>query len=145
MKTRILSGIVLAIIMISSSFYGGLYLYLLCLGVSLIGMYELYKVINMQKSPMAFVGYLGAILYYLCIITGYEKYDIVTANILADVLIPLTPVICHQMKPGALYITSGILDVKEDVVVKAVKDAGLEVLEVTHQGEWVSVTARKQA
>ena len=55
---------------------------------------------------------------------GYEKYDIVTANILADVLIPLTPVICHQMKPGALYITSGILDVKEDVVVKAVKDAG---------------------
>ena len=76
---------------------------------------------------------------------GYEKYDIVVANILADVLIPLTPVICHQMKPGALYITSGILDVKEDVVVKAVKDAGLEVLEVTHQGEWVSVTARKQA
>ena len=76
---------------------------------------------------------------------GYECYDIVVANILADVLIPLTPVICHQMKPGALYITSGILDVKEDVVVKAVKDAGLEVLEVTHQGEWVSVTARKQA
>ena len=76
---------------------------------------------------------------------GYEKYDIVAANILADVLIPLTPVICHQMKPGALYITSGILDVKEDVVVKAVKDAGLEILEVTHQGEWVSVTARKQA
>ena len=76
---------------------------------------------------------------------GYEKYDIVTANILADVLIPLTPVICHQMKPGALYITSGILDVKGDVVVKAVKDAGLEVLEITHQGEWVSVTARKQA
>ena len=76
---------------------------------------------------------------------GYEKYDIVTANILADVLIPLTPVICHQMKPGALYITSGILDVKENVVVKAVKDAGLEILEVTHQGEWVSVTARKQA
>ena len=82
---------------------------------------------------------------YRCEIAGYEKYDIVTANILADVLIPLTPVICHQMKPGALYITSGILDVKEDVVVKAVKDAGLEILEVTHQGEWVSVTARKQA
>ena len=75
---------------------------------------------------------------------GYEKYDIVTANILADVLIPLTPVICHQMKPGALYITSGILDVKENVVVKAVKDAGLEILEVTHQGEWVSVTARNR-
>ena len=74
---------------------------------------------------------------------GYEKYDIGTANILADVLVPLTPVIVHQMKPGAVYITSGILDVKEEVVKEAVVAAGLEVVEVTHQGEWVSVTARK--
>ena len=74
---------------------------------------------------------------------GYEKYDIVTANILADVLIPLTPVIVNQMKKGAYYITSGILDVKEEVVVEAVKAAGLTIVEVTHQGEWVSVTARK--
>lgn len=74
---------------------------------------------------------------------GCEKYDIVTANILADVLVPLTPVIVHQMKPGAVYITSGILDVKEEVVKEAVVAAGLEVVEVTHQGEWVSVTARK--
>ena len=75
---------------------------------------------------------------------GYEKYDIVAANILADVLVPLTPVIVNQMKKGAYYITSGILDVKEEVVVKAVKDAGLQLVEVTHQGEWVSVTARKE-
>ena len=75
---------------------------------------------------------------------GYEKYDIITANILADVLVPLTPVIVNQMKKGAYYITSGILDVKEEVVVKAVKDAGLQLVEVTHQGEWVSVTARKE-
>ena len=75
---------------------------------------------------------------------GYEKYDIVTANILADVLVPLTPVIVNQMKKGAYYITSGILDVKEEVVVKAVKGAGLQLVEVTHQGEWVSVTARKE-
>ena len=74
---------------------------------------------------------------------GYEKYDIVTANILADVLVPLTPVIVHQMKKGGIYITSGILDVKESVVTEAVERAGLEVLEVTRQGEWVSVTARK--
>ena len=72
---------------------------------------------------------------------GVKVY--VTANILADVLIPLTPVIVHQMKKGAYYITSGILDVKEKVVVEAVKAAGLTVVEVTHQGEWVSVTARK--
>ncbi len=74
---------------------------------------------------------------------GYEKYDIVLANILADVLVPLTPVVINQMKPGAIYITSGIIDDKEETVVNAVKAAGLEVLEVTYQGEWVSVTARK--
>ena len=74
---------------------------------------------------------------------GYEKYDIVAANILADVLVPLTPVIIHQLKKGGIYITSGIIDEKEPVVVDAVKQAGLTVLEVTRQGEWVSVTARK--
>ena len=74
---------------------------------------------------------------------GYEKYDIVAANILADVLVPLTPVIIHQMKKGGIYITSGIIDEKEETVVEAVKAAGLEVLEVTHQNDWVSVTARK--
>lgn len=74
---------------------------------------------------------------------GYEKYDIVVANILADVLVPLTPVIVNQMKKGGIYITSGIIDDKEETVVNAVKAAGLEVLEVTYQGEWVSVTARK--
>ena len=74
---------------------------------------------------------------------GYEKYDIVVANILADVLVPLTPVIVNQLKKGGIYITSGIIDMKEETVVNAVKEAGLEVLEVTYQGEWVSVTARK--
>ena len=74
---------------------------------------------------------------------GYECYDIVVANILADVLVPLTPVIVHQLKKGGIYITSGIIDDKEQTVVEEVKAAGLEVLEVTYQGEWVSVTARK--
>ena len=74
---------------------------------------------------------------------GYEKYDIVAANILADVLVELTPVIVSRLKPGGIYITSGIIDDKEQTVVEAVERAGLEVLEVTYQGEWVSVTARK--
>lgn len=74
---------------------------------------------------------------------GYEKYDIVAANILADVLVPLTPVIVNQLKPGGIYITSGIIDNKEETVKEAVKAAGLEVLSVTYQGEWVCVTARK--
>ncbi len=70
-------------------------------------------------------------------------YDIVVANILAEVLVELTPVAAKQLKPGGIYITSGIIDDKEQVVVECVKKAGLEVLEVTYQGEWVSVTARK--
>lgn len=74
---------------------------------------------------------------------GYECYDIVAANILAEVLVPLTPVIVHHLKKGGIYITSGIIDDKEQTVVQAVKEAGLEVLEVNHQGEWVSVVARK--
>ena len=74
---------------------------------------------------------------------GYGCYDIVAANILADVLVALSPVIVNQLKPGGIYITSGIIDDKESVVVEAVKAAGLEVLEVTCQGEWVGVTARK--
>ncbi len=74
---------------------------------------------------------------------GYDKYDIVVANILADVLVPLTPVIVNQMKKGAIYITSGIINDKEQVVREAVTAAGLEILEVNYQGEWVSVTARK--
>lgn len=74
---------------------------------------------------------------------GYDRYDIVAANILADVLVPLTPVILNHLKSGGIYITSGIIEEKEETVVEAVKAAGLEVLEVNHQGEWVSVTARK--
>lgn len=74
---------------------------------------------------------------------GYEKYDIVVANILADVLIPLTPIIKKNLKPNGYYITSGIIDKKEKDVVAAVKENGFEIVEVTYQGEWVSVTAKK--
>ncbi len=76
---------------------------------------------------------------------GNEKYDIVAANILADVLVPLTPVIVSQMKKGAVYITSGILNDndKEFRVKDAMTAAGLEIVETTYQGEWASVTARK--
>ena len=74
---------------------------------------------------------------------GYGCYDIVVANILADILVPLTPVIVNQLKPGGIYITSGIIEDKEQTVRDAVDAAGLEIIEVTYQGEWVSVTARK--
>ena len=75
---------------------------------------------------------------------GYDRYDIVAANILADVLVPLTPVILNHLKTGGIYNTSGIIEEKEETVVEAVKAAGLTVLEVNHQGEWVSVVAKKE-
>ncbi|MDE5866122.1 MAG: 50S ribosomal protein L11 methyltransferase [Lachnospiraceae bacterium] len=75
---------------------------------------------------------------------GYACYDIVVVNILADVLLMLTPIIKEQLKKGGIYITSGIIQEKEEMVVKAVREAGLKVLEVTRQGEWVSVTAMKE-
>ena len=74
---------------------------------------------------------------------GYGCYDIVVANILADVLVLLTPVIVDQLKQGGIYITSGIIEDKEETVVSAMERAGLKVLEVTRQGEWVSVTGCK--
>lgn len=74
---------------------------------------------------------------------GYGCYDIVVANILADVLVELTPVIVKNLKPGGIYITSGIIDDKESIVADAVRSAGMEILEITYQGEWVSITGRK--
>ena len=76
---------------------------------------------------------------------GYECYDIVLANILAGVLVELTPVVVNQMKKGAVYITSGIINDgdKEKQVVAAMEAAGLKVIDVSYQGEWVSVTGQK--
>lgn len=74
---------------------------------------------------------------------GYDKYDIATANILADVLIPLAPQIIKHLKKDGILITSGILDIKEKEVTDALINAGFKIEEVTSKGEWVSVTARK--
>lgn len=76
--------------------------------------------------------------------TGYACYDIVVANILADIIIPLSAEVPVHMKQGALFITSGIINTKEKDVVDAIeKNSALEVKEITRQGDWVSVTAVK--
>ena len=76
---------------------------------------------------------------------GTEEYDIVVANILADVIIPMAPVIPARLKSGGYFITSGIIDFKENEVRDAIEAAGLEIVEINHQGEWVNITARKAA
>ena len=76
---------------------------------------------------------------------GYEKYDIVVANILPDVLVPLMPAVYRCLKPGATYITSGIIDGKETLVKETMEAAGLVVDEITAQGEWRCVVGHKLA
>lgn len=76
---------------------------------------------------------------------GFGCYDVVVANILADVIILLVDEIPVHLKQGGLFITSGIINMKEQAVLDAfAKNPAFEVLEVTRQGEWVSVTARKR-
>ena len=74
---------------------------------------------------------------------GTEEYEIVVANILADVIIPMAPVIPARLKKGGYFITSGIIDFRENDVKGAIEKAGLEIVEINHQGEWVNITARK--
>lgn len=75
---------------------------------------------------------------------GEGAFGLVTANILADVLVPLTPVAARSLEAGGIYITSGILDVKEPEVRQAVERAGMEIIDTAVQGEWVSLAARKK-
>ena len=74
---------------------------------------------------------------------GYGKYDMVTANILADVLVPMMPPVSAALKKDGICITSGILEGKEGLVADAMRAAGMEVTEENHQGEWVSLVGRK--
>ncbi|MBQ8638808.1 MAG: 50S ribosomal protein L11 methyltransferase [Lachnospiraceae bacterium] len=76
---------------------------------------------------------------------GYEEYDVVVANILADVIIALQAEIAPHIKHGGIFITSGIIDMKEEAVKEAfAKNDELEVIDIVHQGEWVSVVARRK-
>ena len=74
---------------------------------------------------------------------GVGTYDIVVANILAEVLEVITPCVPKMLKEGGIYITSGILNEKENIVTAAMEKAGLKVLDITRQGEWSSVTAAR--
>lgn len=76
---------------------------------------------------------------------GYEYYDVAVANILADVIIMLQKEIPVHIKKGGIFITSGIINMKEEAVKEAfAANSAFEIIEVTYQGEWVSITARKK-
>ena len=76
---------------------------------------------------------------------GIGCYDIAVANILAPVIIMLQGEIAKHLKPGAVFITSGIINIKEQAVKEALaSNPELEIIETTYQGEWVSITARRK-
>lgn len=70
------------------------------------------------------------------------RYDIVVANILADVIIPLSSVIRPFMKKDGVFVTSGIINTKETVVKATLQANGFEIIDTAYMGEWVSVIAR---
>ena len=76
------------------------------------------------------------------VVADTGKYDIVVANILADVIIPLSDVVRRFMKDDGVFISSGIINTKEDEVRKALLDNGFEIVDVEHMGEWVSFVAK---
>ena len=73
----------------------------------------------------------------------YEP-DIIVANLMADLVVMLSPAAAAQLRPGGLYITSGILDIKEEVVKKAIEDAGFDIIEVLADGEWRAIAAARR-
>ena len=74
---------------------------------------------------------------------GRGVYDIVAANILADVIIPLSSVVGEHMKDGGIFISSGIINQKKEAVADALRRNGFRILEVCEMGDWVSIAAVK--
>lgn len=74
---------------------------------------------------------------------GSASYEIVVANILADVIIKMAPAAYACLKQDGILISSGIIDFKEKEVKDALEQAGFAVLEINHMGEWVNITAKK--
>ncbi len=74
---------------------------------------------------------------------GRDHFDLVVANILADVIIPLASVIGENMKPGGIFISSGIINTKETAVEQALLQNRFTILEVNRMGDWVSFVAQK--
>ena len=106
--------------------------------------YENFAVNNIDKSQGEFL--VGNLTddKQLQDAVGYDRYDIVVANILADIIIGMAPAITPTLKKDGIFISSGIIDFKENEVAEALKAAGLTVTEINHQGEWVNITAIKE-
>lgn len=73
---------------------------------------------------------------------GLAAYDVVVANILADVIIPLSGEVAKFMKEDAVFISSGIIDIKKDEVETALIKNGFEIVKINQMGDWFSFLAK---
>ena len=74
---------------------------------------------------------------------GLDSFDIVVANILADVIIPLSQVVTALLKKDGIFISSGIINTKEDEVRTAIEANGMEIIDVIHLNDWVGIVAKR--
>ena len=96
-----------------------------------------------EDGKMAFMK--GNVLSDDVLCDGLKQFDadIVVANILADVIIPLSSKAGDFMKKGGLFISSGIINTKEEAVKEAVQANGFTIAEVIRMNDWVSIVAQK--
>ena len=71
------------------------------------------------------------------------KYDIITANIVANAIMALAPAVPGLMADDAVFIASGIIDSRKDEVIAALEAAGLAVLEVKEKRGWECIVCKK--
>ena len=75
--------------------------------------------------------------------TNEQPFDLVVANLIAGVLVPLAPALHDELRRGGTVVASGIFIDREDDVVGAFRDAGLETVDRSAEGEWVALEARR--
>ena len=73
-----------------------------------------------------------------------KEYDLVLVNIVADVIIGLSPVLPAFLTKNSTLLCSGILDVRLDDVKAALENAGLEIAEVKAKEDWRSIRAKRR-
>lgn len=103
---------------------------------------------NMEQNALSkddYTLYLGNVLEDEELKKKLEKepYQVVVANILADVIIPLAAIVPRFLVDGGQFISSGIINTKEEAVKEAIEKAGLTIVDVEYQGDWVSIRATK--
>lgn len=69
--------------------------------------------------------------------------DLVIANLMAELIVMITPNVPVYLKENGLFITSGILLEKKAMVLEALESSNFEPVEVCEKGEWCAIAARK--